>query len=109
MYESELKNPNLVQSDIKHMANKTLYYTHIAKERIHNFIYNIVLIVGLTVVMSIFFYINIKNRKSDKEIKEYEEKKRNLILSKIQNYQNERAIKQIDSLTGLPAWNSNVL
>ena len=105
-YESEYIKPILVEPGVKYFLNETLKQCRLFKEKYNNIIFNIVIFVIFIFILATILLAKYKGKLTPSEKEQREQEKRQYILSKIKNYQQDKIKSQQELITGLPHWNS---
>jgi hypothetical protein len=96
--------PRLTEPGIIYFLNETLKQCHTFKENYKNMLFNIYLFIGFLLILGIFLLYKYKGKLTPQEIKQKELEKKQYILSKIRNYQQDKLKQQQELITGLPHW-----
>ena len=97
-------NPSLVEPGIKTFAVRTLKECHNFKMKHYNMVFNIGLGIGFVVVLALLLFVKYKGKLSPEEKKRNDNKKKEYILSKIQNFKDAEEKIHQTLITGLPSW-----
>lgn len=103
-FGNEFNKPMLTEPGVKYFLNETLKQCHNFKEKYHNMIFNIGLLIAFFVILGIFLIYKYKGKLTPEEIEQKELEKKRYILSKIKNYQDAKIKAQQELITGLPHW-----
>lgn len=96
------KNPNLIEIGVKSFLNHTLKKCNDFKMKYFNTLYNFILFVFFILILTMILFFKYKGKitNDEKEMKDIE--KKNYILSKIRNYQQNKLQQQQMLISGLP-------
>ena len=104
MIFDEQTTPTLIEPGVKYFIRKTLKKCNGYKETYKNQIFNVGLFVFLILVISIVLIYRYKGKPSSEELLQKDREKKQYIISKIRNYQDDRKRAQQQLITGLPHW-----
>lgn len=99
-----INRPMLTEPGVKYFINETLKQCHKFKEKHHNMIFNIGLLVAFFIILAILLLYKYKGKLTPEEIEQKEAIKKQYILSKIRNFQDAKIRAQQELITGLPHW-----
>lgn len=100
----ESSTPTLVEPGVKYFIRETLKKCHGYKETYKNQIFNVGLFVSMVVIVGIVLAYRYKGKPSPEEVAQKDREKKQYIISKIRNYQDDRKRAQQQLITGLPHW-----
>jgi hypothetical protein len=100
----EFTKPILVEPGVKYFLNETLKQCHIIRNKFHNTIFNIGLLIGFLVVLGLILLYKYKGRLTKVELERKNKEKQEYILSKIKIFQNAKKRAHQELITGLPHW-----
>jgi hypothetical protein len=95
---------HLIDSTSKHFFNSALQKCHAFKENYYNMLVNGVLFVVFIFITSMFLMYRYKGKKTEEEIREVEEEKKQYILERIKTFKKNKLRDEQMLLTGLPHW-----
>jgi hypothetical protein len=98
----EEETPSLIENGTTSFLYTTLYNCHIYKVKYNNYIFNITSFFILIVGLSILLIYRYKGKPSPDEILRRETDKKNYIMSKIYNYQQNKLKQSQNLITNLP-------
>lgn len=98
--------PSLTEPGVKYFLNETLKQCHIVKNKFHNTVINVGLLIGFLLVLGLILLYKYKGRLTDVEKEKKNKEKQQYILSKIKNFQEAKKAAHQELITGLPAWES---
>jgi hypothetical protein len=101
---SEYSKPMLTEPGVKYFLNETLKQCHQFKERHHNLLFNVMLLICFFIILGILLLYKYKGKLTPEELEEREIEKKRYILSKIRNFQDSKLRAQQELITGLPHW-----
>jgi hypothetical protein len=101
-----ISKPLLVEPGVKYFLHETLKQCHITKDKFHNFIFNIGLLIFFILILGVILYWKYKGKLTPVEIEKKNAEKQQYILSKIQKFQDTKRKVHQELITGLPAWES---
>jgi hypothetical protein len=107
-YEPSYTKPILTEPGVKYFLNETLKQCHIFKEKYHNYLFNIGILVLFLILLGGLLIYKYKGKLTPEEISENELNKKRYILSKIKNYQDTKLRAQQELITGLPHWETDI-
>lgn len=105
-FEVEYSKPVLIEPGIKYFLNESLKQCRIFKEKYNNTLLNISIFVVFIVILGITLLVKYKGKLTPSEKEQKEQEKKQYILSKIRNYQQDKVRRQQELITGLPHWNT---
>jgi len=98
--------PTLVEPGVKYFLSHSLKQCHIIKDKFHNTIFNIGLLIGFLIILGLILLYKYKGRLTPVEIEKKNKDKQQYILSKIKNFQEAKKRAHQELITGLPSWES---
>jgi hypothetical protein len=101
---NESSTPTLVEPGVKYFIRETLKKCNSYKETYKNQIFNIGLFVAIIVIVGIVLVCRYKGKPTPEEEAQKDREKKQYIISKIRNYQDDRKRAQQELITGLPHW-----
>lgn len=101
---NETSTPTLVEPGVKYFIRETLKKCHGYKETYKNQMFNVGLFVSMVVIVGIVLAYRYKGKPSPEEEAQKDREKKQYIISKIRNYQDDRKRAQQELITGLPHW-----
>ena len=101
-FSSETFKPILTEPGVKYFINDKLKRCHNFKEKHQNNIYNICLFILFLVIFALLLLYKYKGKLTPEEMKQNEIIKKQYILSKIKNFQDDKLRAQQSLITGLP-------
>jgi hypothetical protein len=96
--------PMLIEANIKHTLANTLHHCHMFKLQHYNFLFNIGILILFFIILSLILLVKYRGKPTEKERLEKEYRKKEYILSRIQNFQESRNKLSQTLITGLPSW-----
>jgi hypothetical protein len=96
--------PILIEPGMKYFLSQTLEKCHQFRVKHENTLYNISLFLLFILFIMIFLLLKWKGFKTQEEIEQQENEKKNYILSKIRNYQENKQKHHQQIITGLPSF-----
>jgi hypothetical protein len=90
--------PSLTEPGVKYFLNETLKQCHIVKNKFHNTVINIGLLIGFLLVLGLILLYKYKGRLTEKQ---------QYILSKVKNLQEAKRRAHQELITGLPNWEND--
>jgi uncharacterized membrane protein len=105
-FETEYSKPLLIEPGIRYFLNETLKQCRIFKEAYNNTLFNITTLVIFFLILGIILLVKYKGKLTTSEKEQKENEKKQYILSKIKNYQEDKVRRQQELITGLPHWNN---
>lgn len=100
----EHEAPTLIEPGIKNFAVKTLKQCHEIKLQYYNTVFNISIACVFLFVVALVLVFKYRGKMSPEEKKKNEQKKKEYILSRIQNFQESKEKMHQTLITGLPGW-----
>jgi hypothetical protein len=100
----EFEKPKLIEPGVKYFLHETLKQCHIVREKFHNWVFNIGLLIAFLLILGIILFSKYKGKLSPVEMEQKNKEKQQYILSKIKNFQQAKRIAQQELITGLPNW-----
>jgi len=101
---SEFSKPILTEPGVKYFLSETLKQCRIFKNSYNNFLLNVGLAVSFFFILGIILFFKYRGKLTPSEKVQNDNKKRQYILSKIQNFQESKKRAQQELITGLPHW-----
>jgi len=101
---SEFSKPILTEPGVKYFLSETLKQCRIFKNSYNNLLLNIGLAVSFLFILAIILFFKYRGKMTPTEKIQNDNKKRQYILSKIQNFQESKKRAQQELITGLPHW-----
>ena len=105
-FMDEYSKPILIEPGVKYFINETLKQCRIFKEKYNNTLFNIAIFGVFIFILRTILVSKYKGKLTPAEKEQREQEKKQYILSKIKNYQQEKIKSQQELITGLPHWNS---
>ena len=102
-----IKPPILVENGVKYFLNETLKQCHIFKEKYHNWIFNIGLLLFFLTILGCILIYKYKGKISPMEKQRKDREKQQYILSKVQKFQLAKKQAHQELITGLPNWEND--
>jgi len=103
-FDTPFTKPSLIEPGARYFLNETLKQCHQFKEKYNNTIFNIFVFVGFVISLGILLIVKYKGKPTLEEREHKETEKKQYILSKIRNYQQDKIQAQQQLITGLPHW-----
>jgi uncharacterized protein YpmB len=100
----DVEHPKLVENGVKYFLNETLKQCHVFKEKFHNWIFNIGLLLLFLIILACILLYKYKGKLSPMEKQKKEREKQQYILSKVQKFQLAKKQAHQELITGLPNW-----
>jgi len=100
----EFSKPILIEPGVKYFLNETLKQCHVIKNKFHNTIFNIGLLIAFLIVLGLILLYKYKGKLTPVEIERKNKEKQQYILSKIKNFQEAKRKAHQELITGLPHW-----
>ena len=105
-FNTEYSKPILIEPGIKYFLNETLKQCRLFKEKYNNTLFNITVLILFILILGVTLIIKYKGKLTPSEKEQKEDEKKQYILSKIRNYQQDKVRRQQEMITGLPHWNN---
>ncbi len=102
-----LPKPSLTEPGVKYFLNETLKQCHIVKNKFHNTVINVGLLIGFLLVLGLILLYKYKGRLTDVEKEKKNKEKQQYILSKMKNLQEAKRRAHQELITGLPNWEND--
>ena len=99
--------PSLTEPGVKYFLNETLKQCHIVKNKFHNTVINVGLLIGFLLVLGLILLYKYKGRLTDVEKEKKNKEKQQYILSKVKNLQEAKRRAHQELITGLPNWEND--
>ena len=96
------EKPSLIESGTTSFLYTTLYNCHIYRQKYNNYIFNISVFCFLVVSLSITLLIRYKGKPTTQELMLRDIEKKNYIMSKVYNYQQNKLQQSQNLITNLP-------
>ncbi len=101
---NEQSTPSLIEPGVKYFLRETLKKCNGYKEAYKNQIFNVGVFLCLILVVGVVLVYRYKGKPSPEELLQKDREKKQYIISKIRNYQDDRKRAQQQLITGLPHW-----
>lgn len=105
-FDIEYSKPTLIEPGIKYFLNETLKQCRLFKETYNNTLFNISILIIFILILGVTLIVKYKGKLTPSEKEQKENEKKQYILSKIRNYQQDKVRRQQELITGLPHWNT---
>jgi hypothetical protein len=105
-FDQEYSKPTLIEPGIKYFLNETLKQCRVFKDKYNNTLFNISIFVIFILILGITLLVKYKGKLTPSEKQQKEDEKKQYILSKIHNYQQDKVRRQQELITGLPHWDN---
>jgi hypothetical protein len=102
MDSSETAAPSLVEPGIKTFLGNTLKQCHDFKMKTYTFFLNLAVLVLFLAVFGGFLYYRYKNKPTPYELRQKMMRDQQIIMSKINSYQDEKKRATYTNMTGMP-------
>lgn len=96
--------PTLTEPGVKYFLNQALKQSHIIREKFHNTIFNIGMLILFLIILGGILIYKYKGRLSPSEAIRKDREKKQYILERIQNFQIAKQKAHQQLITGLPQW-----
>lgn len=96
--------PNLIEPGVKYFLQEALKQAHIIREKFHNTIFNIGMLIFFLIILGAILIYKYKGKPSPAEIEKKNKEKKQYILEKIKSFQMAKRRAQQELITGLPDW-----
>ena len=96
--------PSLTEYNIKYTLSSALKECHHFKMQHYNFLFNLGIVCTLGVLIALTLLVKYRGKPTEEEKSEKEHKKKEYILSRIQNFQDARNKLSQRLITGLPSF-----
>ena len=100
----EPSKPILTEPGVKYFLNQALKQSHMIKEKFHNMIFNIGMLIFFVLILGGILVYKYKGRLTPVEINIKNNEKHKYILERIKNFQISKLKAQQELITGLPHW-----
>jgi hypothetical protein len=101
--------PKLTEPGVTYFLNQALKQSHIIREKFHNTIFNIGMLILFIFILGFILIYKYKGRLSPVEQAKNNKEKKQYILEKIKNFQQSKLRAQQQLITGLPNWENDYL
>jgi uncharacterized protein YpmB len=101
---ADIQPPILVEKGVKYFLNETLKQCHKFKEKFHNWIFNIGLLLIFLIILGCILIYKYKGKMTPMEKQRKDREKQQYILSKVQKFQLAKKKAHQELITGLPNW-----
>lgn len=102
----QTSKPSLTEPGVKYFLHQSLKQCHIVRNKFHNMIFNVGLLIGFLIVLALILIYKYKGKLSPIELAKKSKEKQEYILSKVQRFQQAKRIAHQELITGLPSWES---
>jgi poly-gamma-glutamate capsule biosynthesis protein CapA/YwtB (metallophosphatase superfamily) len=96
--------PSLTEPGVKYFLNQALKQSHIIREKFHNVIFNVGLLIFFLLILGLILFYKYKGRLSPVEMAQKNKEKQQYILDRIKNFQIAKQKAHQELITGLPHW-----
>jgi hypothetical protein len=96
------EKPSLIENGTTSFLYTTLYNCHIYRQKYNNYIFNVSIFCLLVLSLSITLILRYKGKPTDEELMIRESEKKNYIMSKVYNYQQNKLKQSQNLITNLP-------
>lgn len=103
---NDFSKPSLTEPGVKFFLNQTLKQCHIVKDKFHNVIFNVGLLIFFLLILAGILLYKYKGRLTPVEKERKTQEKQQYILSKMKQLQEAKKIAHQELITGLPNWDS---
>lgn len=100
----EIAKPALIEPGVRFFLHQSLKQCNILREEYYNLVFNIMVFVGLLLFFGLILVYKYKGRLSTSEMQKKNKEKQQYLLSKIQNFQENKRKSHQELITGLPNW-----
>ena len=107
MHDFKFTKPTLTEPGTKYFLSQTLKQCHVIRDKFHNIIFNVGLLLFFLLVLGSILLYKYKGRLSPVEKQRKNVEQQQYILSKIKNLQEAKKIAHQELITGLPNWNND--
>lgn len=108
-FEEPLTKPTLTEPGVKYFLNQALKQSHIIREKFHNTIFNIGMLLLFLIILGGILVYKYKGKLTSVEIAQKNKEKQQYILEKIKTFQIAKQRAQQELITGLPHWENEYL
>lgn len=102
--EWEIPKPTLTEPGVKYFLNNALKQSHIIREKFHNAIFNIGMLILFLIILGGILIYKYKGKLTPVEIEKKNKEKQQYILEKIKTFQIAKQREHQQLITGLPQW-----
>ena len=106
MHDFKFTKPTLTEPGTKYFLSQTLKQCHVIRDKFHNIIFNVGLLLFFLLVLGSILLYKYKGRLTDVEKHKKNQEKQQYVLSKIKNLQEAKRRAHQELITGLPNWDS---
>ena len=103
---NDFSKHSLTEPGVKFFLNQTLKQCHIVKDKFHNVIFNVGLLIFFLLILAGILLYKYKGRLTPVEKERKTQEKQQYILSKMKQLQEAKKIAHQELITGLPNWDS---
>ena len=100
----EIAKPALIEPGVRFFLHQSLKQCNILREEYYNLVFNIMVFVGLLLFFGLILVYKYKGRLTTSEMQQKNKEKQQYLLSKIQNFQENKRKSHQELITGLPNW-----
>tara|TARA_B110000285_G_scaffold202370_1_gene237639 strand:+ start:547 stop:891 length:345 start_codon:yes stop_codon:yes gene_type:complete len=100
----EIAKPALIEPGVRFFLHQSLKQCNILREEYYNLVFNIMVFIGLLLFFGLILVYKYKGRLSTSEMQQKNKEKQQYLLSKIQNFQENKRKSHQELITGLPNW-----
>jgi hypothetical protein len=103
-FEEVSPKPLLTEPGVKYFLNHALKQSHIIREKFHNTIFNIGMLIFFLLILGFILVYKYKGRLTPVEMAQKNKEKQQYILERIKNFQIAKQRAHQELITGLPHW-----
>lgn len=103
-FEEPVPKPILTEPGVKYFLNQALKQSHIIREKFHNTIFNIGMLILFLIILGGILVYKYKGKLTAVEIAQKNKEKQQYILEKIKKFQIAKQKAHQELITGLPQW-----
>jgi len=96
--------PTLTEPGVKYFLNHALKQSHIIREKFHNNIFNIGMLILFLIILGVILIYKYKGKLTHVEIAQKNKEKQQYILERIKKFQIAKQKAHQELITGLPQW-----
>lgn len=101
--------PSLTEPGVKYFLSQALKQSHIIREKFHNTIFNIGMLILFILILGAILVYKYKGRLTPVDVAKKNKEKQQYILEKIKNFQQAKLMAHQQLITGLPHWENEYL
>lgn len=100
----EFTKPTLTEPGVKYFLNQSLKNAHVIREKFHNTIFNIGMLIFFLLILGGILVYKYKGKLTPTEQAQKDREKQQYVLERIKTFQASKQRAHQELITGLPQW-----